>query len=61
MNFISVPETYNLHMFVNLLRFTVLLEKTSQHTHPSHPVDFFRHTSVSCTLPLTCENLNRLN
>jgi len=47
-------------MFVNLLCFTVLLKKTSQHTHPSHPVDFLGHTGIGCTLALSASGVPSL-
>jgi len=47
-------------MFVNLLCLTVLLKKTSQHTHPSHPVDFLRHTGVSSTLAFSTSSVPSL-
>ena len=41
------------HMLVDLLVLPVFLEETPKNPHSSHPDDFLRHTSISCTLPLT--------
>lgn len=41
------------HVFIDLLGFPIFAKKTTKNSHPSHPDDFLRHTSVCCTLSLT--------
>jgi hypothetical protein len=40
-------------VLVDLLRVTVLLQKTSENAASSHPEDCLRHTGIASTLSLT--------
>lgn len=44
----------NLHVPVNLLRLPVAAQQTTQDPHATHPAQLLGHTSVGCTLSLTC-------
>ena len=41
------------HMLVDLLRFSVLLQQSSQHSLATHPQHFLRHASISCSFSLS--------
>lgn len=44
----------NLHVPVNLLGLPVAAQQTAQDPHAAHPAQLLGHTSVGCTLSLTC-------
>jgi hypothetical protein len=48
-------------MTIDLLGFAVLFQQTTKDTHASHPEEFHRHTSVSCTLSLTVAAMTALS
>lgn len=51
----------NLHVPVNLLGLPVAAQQTTQDPHATHPAQLLRHTSVGCTLSLTCGEHTGLN
>lgn len=48
-------------MTVDLLRFAVLLEQATEHSHAGHPQEFHGHTSVGCTLALSVSTVTALS
>jgi hypothetical protein len=48
-------------MLVDLLGLSVLAEKTSKHSHATHPQDLERHTGVHGTLAVTIAGVTSLS
>lgn len=47
-------QNSHLHVPVNFLGLPVATKKTTQDSHAAHPCQFLWHTSISCTLSLSC-------
>lgn len=47
-------QNSHLHVPVNFLGLPVATEKATQDSHAPHPCQFLWHTSISCTLSLSC-------
>lgn len=57
----KLMNSINLQVLVNLLGFPVALQKTTEHSHPTHPQDLNGHTRISSTLPLSMTHVATLS